>query len=108
METKDHTTCFSVDQSLDEGFDSITNVRGWRREEIDGSSDKFGGEFKYHYKDITNAKRRSRARNRLSRGSRSTRVPGPKTRQIFLRAVSKSRPVTRHQYRGGQGSSFAT
>ena len=83
MKTKDYTTSFTVDQSPDKVFDSITNVRGWWSEEIDGSTDKLGAEFKYHYKDIHQGKRRLRPRNWLSGGSRSERVPGPKTRLIF-------------------------
>jgi hypothetical protein len=83
MKTKDFTTTFVVDQSPDEVFDSITNVRGWWSEEIDGSTDKLGAEFKCHYKDIHQGKRRLRPLNWLSGGSRSERVPGPKSRLIF-------------------------
>jgi hypothetical protein len=52
MKTKDYTTSLTVDQSPDEVFDSIANVRGWWSEEIDGSTDKLGAEFKFHYKDF--------------------------------------------------------
>ncbi len=83
MKTKDYTTTFTVDQSPEEVFDAVNNVRGWWSEEIDGSTDKLGAEFKYHYKDIHQGKRRLRPRNWLSGGSRSERVPGPKTRLIF-------------------------
>jgi hypothetical protein len=34
------------------GFDAINDVRGWWSEEIDGSTDKLGDEFKFHSKDL--------------------------------------------------------
>jgi hypothetical protein len=52
MKTKDYTTSFTVDQSPEEVFDAINNVRGWWSEEIDGSTDKLGAAFKFHYKDL--------------------------------------------------------
>jgi hypothetical protein len=52
METKDYTASFTVDQSPEEVFDAINNVRGWWSEEIDGSTDKLGAAFKFHYKDL--------------------------------------------------------
>jgi hypothetical protein len=52
MKTKNYTTSFTVDQSPEEVFDAIDNVRGWWSEEIDGCADKLGAEFKFHHKDI--------------------------------------------------------
>jgi hypothetical protein len=52
MTNQNFTTIFSVDQSPEEVFDAINNVRGWWSEEIDGSTDKLGAEFKFHHKDI--------------------------------------------------------
>ena len=52
MNNQNFTTTFSVDQTLEEVFDAINNVRGWWSEEIDGSTDKLGAEFKFHYKDL--------------------------------------------------------
>jgi hypothetical protein len=52
MKTKDYTTSFTVDQSPQEVFDAINNVRGWWSEEIDGRTDKLGAEFKFQHKDL--------------------------------------------------------
>jgi Activator of Hsp90 ATPase homolog 1-like protein len=56
MKAKDYTTSFTVDQSPEEAFRAIKNVRGWWSEEIEGSTDKFGDEFTYRYKDVHNCK----------------------------------------------------
>jgi hypothetical protein len=52
MKKQDFTTTFSVGQSPQEVFDAINNVRGWWSEEIGGSTDKLGAEFKFHHKDV--------------------------------------------------------
>jgi uncharacterized protein YndB with AHSA1/START domain len=52
MNKQDFTTTFSVDQSPQEVFDAINNVRGWWSEEIDGNTGKLGAEFKFHYQDF--------------------------------------------------------
>jgi uncharacterized protein YndB with AHSA1/START domain len=52
MKNQNFTTAFSVDQSPQEVFDAINNVRGWWSEEIDGPTDKLGAEFKFHHKDV--------------------------------------------------------
>ena len=58
MTDQNFTTTFSVDQSPEEVFDAINNVRGWWSEEIDGSTDKLGAEFKFCYKDLHRSTRK--------------------------------------------------
>ncbi len=52
MNDQNFTRTFTVDQSPEEAFAAINNVRGWWSEEIEGSTDKLGEEFKYHFKDV--------------------------------------------------------
>ena len=49
---KHFTTSFIVDQSPEEVFAAINDVRGWWSEEIDGRTDTLGAEFEFHYKDL--------------------------------------------------------
>ncbi|RKP51453.1 SRPBCC domain-containing protein [Cohnella endophytica] len=46
-----YSTSFMVEQSPEEIFAAINNVRGWWSEEIEGRTDELG-EFKYHYQNI--------------------------------------------------------
>ena len=56
MTTKNFTTTILVDNTPEEVFDAINNVRGWWSEEIDGSTDKLNSEFDYHYEDVHRCK----------------------------------------------------
>src|SRR5712692_6745053 len=50
MTDRDFTTSFTVDHTPEEVFTAINNVRGWWSEEIEGSTDKLGEEFRHHFK----------------------------------------------------------
>lgn len=52
MNNSDFTTTFLVDQSPNEVFKAINNVRGWWSESVEGNTDKAGEEFLYYYKDV--------------------------------------------------------
>lgn len=52
METSDFTTTLLVDQTPEQVFKAITNVRGWWSEEIEGNTEKLNDEFTYHYEDV--------------------------------------------------------
>ncbi len=52
MTTPDFSTTIVVDQTSEEAFRAITNVRGWWSEEIEGNTEKTHDEFWYHYEDV--------------------------------------------------------
>jgi hypothetical protein len=52
MTSQNFTTAFTVDQSPEEVFNAINNVRGWWSEEIEGGAGQLGAEFSYRYRDV--------------------------------------------------------
>ena len=52
MKTSDFTTTISVDQTPQEAFNAINNVRDWWPGEIEGNTTKLNGEFSYRYKKM--------------------------------------------------------
>lgn len=52
MKTPDFTSTLLVDQTPEEAFHAILNVRGWWSEGIEGGTDQLNDEFIHHYKDI--------------------------------------------------------
>ena len=52
MKNNDFTTAILLDQSPEEVFNAINNVRGWWSEEIEGNTSMLNAEFLYHYKDV--------------------------------------------------------
>ena len=51
MENNNYTVSILVDQSPEEVFTAISNVRGWWTGDIEGITDKLGAEFTYKYED---------------------------------------------------------
>lgn len=54
----DFTTTISVDQTPDDAFAAINNVRGWWTGDIQGSTDTLGAEFTYRYEDVHYSKQK--------------------------------------------------
>lgn len=52
MTATDFTTTIVVDQTAEEVFKAISNVRGWWSESVEGRTDRLNEEFLYYYKDV--------------------------------------------------------
>ncbi len=52
MKNNDYTTAFAVEQSPDNVFNAINNVRGWWSGEIKGDTAKLGAEFTYRVGNV--------------------------------------------------------
>jgi hypothetical protein len=50
MAPRNYTTSFVVDQTPEEVFKAVNNVRGWWSQQIDGDTDKLGGVFTFSHK----------------------------------------------------------
>ena len=58
MTSSDFTTTLLVDNSANEVFNTINNVRGWWQGEIEGNTDKLNDEFTYRMEEIHFSKQR--------------------------------------------------
>jgi hypothetical protein len=52
MSGQNYTTTFTVDQTPEEVFGAVANIRGWWSEEIMGDTDKLGAEFEFRAQDV--------------------------------------------------------
>ena len=52
MKGTDFTTTLLVDQSPEQVFSAVNDVRGWWSGEIDGRTDQLGAEFTYRYQNL--------------------------------------------------------
>ena len=60
MNDQNFTTAFTVDQTPEQAFAAINDVRGWWTGDpgVEGSTDKLGDEFTYRYKDVHYSKQK--------------------------------------------------
>lgn len=56
MPTNNFTVTIEVEQTPEQVFNAVNNVRGWWSEEVEGGTEKLNDEFLYHFKDVHIAK----------------------------------------------------
>jgi hypothetical protein len=52
MKAQSFTAVYTVDQTPEEVFAAINNVRGWWSGDIEGSTDQLGAQWTYRYQDV--------------------------------------------------------
>jgi hypothetical protein len=52
MSSQNFTSTFSVEQTPEEVYAAINNVRGWWTGDIEGGTDTLGDSFTYRYEDV--------------------------------------------------------
>jgi hypothetical protein len=58
MNDRDLTITFSVDQTPEQAFAAIRDVRSWWSQAAEGSTDRVGDEFSYRYQDLHQSRHR--------------------------------------------------
>lgn len=58
MTNNDLSITFSVEQTPDQVFAAINNVRGWWSEDLEGNSAKLGDEFRYRHGELHDSRQR--------------------------------------------------
>jgi len=56
--SKDYTASFTVDQTPEEVFNGINNVRGWWSGDVTGDTNKLGAEFTYCVQGVHRSKQK--------------------------------------------------